>query len=137
MIKFADILTEILNTYEVEAIIKSNKEQNISDILDQIRALKKITTLKNVTPPNYPQKDNIEYTRINIKFLSKTGKPEKDLEEFKQQITKSGEGDELKIPGVIAATFDTLVTYPLPLTPLPERSESSKRSFLSKYWNQK
>jgi len=107
MIKFQDILTEILNAYEVEGIIKSNKEQNISDILDQIRALKKITTLKNVTPPNYPQKDNVEYTRINIKFLSKTGKPEEDLEEFKQQITQSGEGDELKIPGVIAATFDT------------------------------
>ena len=106
MIKFADILTEILNTYEVDAIIKSNKEQNISDILDQIRALKKITTLKNVTPPDYPQKENVEYTRINIKFLSKTGKPEKDLEEFKQQITKSGEGEELKIPGVIAAKFD-------------------------------
>jgi len=106
MIKFQDILTEILNTYEVDAIIKSNKEQNISDILDQIRALKKITTLKNVTPPDYPQKENVEYTRINIKFLSKTGKPEEDLEEFKQQITQSGEGDELKIPGVIAAKFD-------------------------------
>ncbi len=106
MIKFQDILTEILNTYEVDGIIKSNKEQNISDILDQIRALKKITTLKNVTPPNYPQKENVEYTRINIKFLSKTGKPEEDLEEFKQQITQSGEGDELKIPGVIAAKFD-------------------------------
>jgi len=106
MIKFQDILTEILNAYEVEGIIKSNKEQNISDILDQIRALKKITTLKNVTPPNYPQKDNVEYTRINIKFLSKTGKPEEDLEEFKQQITKSSDEDELKIPGVIAAKFD-------------------------------
>ena len=106
MIKFADILTEILNTYEVEGIIKSNKEQNISDILDQIRALKKITTLKNITPPNYPQKDNVEYTRINIKFLSKTGRPEEDLEEFKQQITKSSDEDTLKIPGVIAAKFD-------------------------------
>jgi hypothetical protein len=106
MIKFQDILTEILNAYEVEAIIKSNKEQNISDILDQIRALKKITTLKNVTPPNYPQKEDVEYTRINIKFLSKTGKPEEDLEEFKQQITKSSNEDELKIPGVIAAKFD-------------------------------
>jgi hypothetical protein len=106
MIKFQDILTEILNAYEVEAIIKSNKEQNISDILDQIRALKKITTLKNVTPPNYPQKEDVEYTRINIKFLSKTGKPEEDLEEFRQQITKSSDGDELKIPGVIAAKFD-------------------------------
>jgi len=110
MIKFTDILTEILNTYEVEGIIKSNTEQNISDILDQIRALKKITTVKNITPPDYPQKENVEYTKINIKFLSKTGKPEEDVEEFKQEILKSGEGGELKIPGVIAANFnlDTL-----------------------------
>jgi hypothetical protein len=107
MIKFADILTEILNAYEVEAIIKSNKEQNISTILDQIRALKKVTTLKNVTPPNYPQKDDIEYTRINIKFLSKTGKPQEDLEEFRQEILTSSGEDEIKIPGVIAVKFDT------------------------------
>ena len=107
MIQFQDILTELLNAYEVEAIIKSNKEQNISDILDQIRALRKITTLKNVTPPNYPQKDNVEYTRINIKFLSKTGKPEEDLEEFKKEVLNSGEGDQLKVPGVIAFKFDT------------------------------
>ena len=107
MIQLKDILTEILNSYEVEAIIKSNKEQNISDILDQIRALRKITTLKSVTPPNYPQKDDIEYTRINIKFLSKTGKPEEDLEEFKKEVLNSGEGDQLKVPGVIAFKFDT------------------------------
>jgi hypothetical protein len=106
MIKFTDILTEILNTYEIEGIIKSNTEQNISDILDQIRALKKITTVKNITPPNYPQKENIEYTKINIKFLSKTGNPEEDIEEFKQEILKSGKEDELKILGVIAANFD-------------------------------
>ena len=110
MIKFTDILTEILNTYEVEGIIKSNTEQNISDILDQIRALRKITTVKNITPPDYPQKENVEYTKINIKFLSKTGRPEEDIEEFKLEILKSGEGDELKIPGVISANFnlDTL-----------------------------
>lgn len=110
MIKFTDILTEILNTYEVEGIIKSNTEQNISDILDQIRALRKITTVKNITPPDYPQKENVEYTKINIKFLSKTGRPEEDIEEFKQEILKSGEGDKLKIPGVISANFnlDTL-----------------------------
>jgi len=107
MIQFQDILTEILNAYEVEAIIKSNKEQNISDILDQIRALRKITTLKNITPPNYPQKENIEYTRINIKFLSRTGKPEEDLKEFEREILNSGEGDKLKVPGVIAFKFDT------------------------------
>jgi hypothetical protein len=106
MIKFTDILTEILNTYEVEGIIKSTTEKNISDILDQIRALRKITTVKNITPPEYPQKQNIEYTKVNIKFLSRTGKPEEDLEEFRQEILKSGDGDELKIPGVITMDFD-------------------------------
>jgi hypothetical protein len=44
----------------VEGIIKSTTEKNISDILDQIRALRKITTVKNITPPDYPQKENIE-----------------------------------------------------------------------------
>ena len=110
MIKFADILTEILNTYEVDVIIKSNKNQNISDILDQIRALRKITTVRNTTPPDYPQKENIEYTRINVKFLSKTGKPEEDIKEFEQEILTSGQDDDLKILGVIGAKFnmDTL-----------------------------
>ena len=90
MIKFTDILTEILNTYEVDVIIKSNKNQNISDILDQIRALRKITTVRNITPPDYPQKENIEYTRVNIKFLSKTGKPEEDIKEFEQEKSQQG-----------------------------------------------
>ena len=107
MIKLTDILSEILNTYEIDMIIQSNTDENISDILDQIRALKKITTVKNITPPEYPQKQNIEYTKVNIKFLSRTGKPEEDLEEFRQEILKSGEDDQLRIPGVTSVKFDT------------------------------
>jgi uncharacterized pyridoxal phosphate-containing UPF0001 family protein len=107
MIKLTDILSEILNTYEVEGIIQSNKEENISDILDQIRALRKVTTIKNITPPNYPQKANTEYTKINIKFLSRTGNPQEDLEEFKQAILKSGDDDQLRVPGVVAFKFNT------------------------------
>ena len=60
MIKLKDILSEILNTYEIDLAIQSNVDENISDILDQIRALRKITTVKNITPPEYPQKQNIE-----------------------------------------------------------------------------
>jgi hypothetical protein len=101
-----DLILEILNLYQIEAIITSNKEDNISEILDQIRGLKKVTTLKNITPDNYPEKDTIEYTRVLIKFLSKTGKPENDIEEFKKQILTSSSKDELKIPGVIALKFD-------------------------------
>ena len=91
MIKLKDILSEILNTYEIDLAIQSNVDENISDILDQIRALRKITTVRNITPPEYPQKQNIEYTKVNIKFLSRTGKPEEDLEEFRQEILKSGD----------------------------------------------
>jgi len=105
MIKLKDILTEILNTYEVEALITSNTDQNISDILDQIRGLRKVTTVNNITPPEYPQKENIEYTLVNIKFLNKTGKPQDDLEEFKRKILKSSSEDELKIPGVIGLKY--------------------------------
>jgi hypothetical protein len=107
MIKLTDILSEILNTYEIDVIIQSNTDENISDILDQIRALRKITTVKNVTPPEYPQKQNVEYTKVNIKFLSRTGKPEEDLEEFKQEILKSGEDDQRRIPGVTSIKFNT------------------------------
>ena len=107
MIKLKDILSEILNTYEIDLAIQSNVNENISDILDQIRALRKITTVRNITPPEYPQKQNIEYTKVNIKFLSRTGKPEEDLEEFRQEILKSGENDQRRIPGIINIKFNT------------------------------
>ena len=107
MIKLTDILSEILNTYEIDVIIQSSTDENISDILDQIRALRKITTVKNITPPEYPQKQNVEFTKVNIKFLSRTGKPEEDLEEFRQEILKSGEDDQRRIPGVTSVKFDT------------------------------
>ena len=48
MIQLKDILNEILNTYQVEGTLISNKEENISDILNQIRGIRKITVLNNV-----------------------------------------------------------------------------------------
>ena len=100
-----DLLREIINLYQVEAIITSSTEENISEILDAIRGLKGVTTLKNITPPNFPTKEKIEYTKILIKFISKSGKPEQDVEEFKNRMLKSSK-TELKIPGIIAAKFD-------------------------------
>ena len=38
MIKLTNILTELLNTFEITAIIVSDKKEPITDILDQIRA---------------------------------------------------------------------------------------------------
>ena len=51
MIKLTNILTEMLNTFEVQAIILSDTKANISDILDSIRAVRSITTVRNITPP--------------------------------------------------------------------------------------
>ena len=49
MIKLTNILSEVLNTFQVEAILVSNKKTNISSILDQIRGLHKVTIVTNIT----------------------------------------------------------------------------------------
>ena len=43
MIKLKNILSDILNTYKIEANIITDSKFNISDILNQIRAIRKIT----------------------------------------------------------------------------------------------
>ena len=39
MIKLKNILTEVLNTFQVEADILSDRRESITSILDQIRGL--------------------------------------------------------------------------------------------------
>ena len=72
MIKLKNILSEVLNTFQVEADIISDKKIGITSILDQIRGLYKVTIVNNVTPEEYPQKEKIEYTRVKIKFVTRT-----------------------------------------------------------------
>jgi len=55
MIKLTNILSEILNTYQVEAYMLTNNSFNITDVLDQIRAIRKITIVRNITPEDYVQ----------------------------------------------------------------------------------
>ena len=71
MIKLTNILSEILNTYQVEAYMLTNNSFNITDVLDQIRAIRKITIVRNITPEDYIQKPNVEFTLISIKICSK------------------------------------------------------------------
>ena len=85
MIKLTNILTEVLNTFQVEADILSDRKTNISDILDQIRGLYKVTIVNNVTPEDYPQRENVEFTRIKMKFVTRTD-PKVDLTQFKQDM---------------------------------------------------
>ena len=105
MIKLKDILTEILNTYSVSAFIKSNRKFPITDILNQIRAVRKITTVRNITPEDYPQNPEIETTKVTIKFITR-GDANEDLEKIKQDIlTSDREENDLRVPGVKSFIF--------------------------------
>ena len=107
MIKLKDILTEILNTYSVSAFIKSNRKFPITDILNQIRAVRKITTVRNITPEDYPQNPEIETTKVTIKFITR-GDAKIDIQKFKEDIETSDMSvTDLRIPGVKVINFKT------------------------------
>ena len=105
MIKLTNILTEVLNTFQVEADILSDRKTNISDILDQIRGLYKVTIVNNVTPEDYPQRENVEFTRVKMKFVTRTD-PKIDLTQFKQDmLTSDRSKNDLRIPGAKSVKF--------------------------------
>ena len=108
MIKLTNILTELLNTFEITAIIVSDKKEPITDILDQIRALKKITTVRNMTPPEYMVQSSSEHTIVSIKFVTR-GDARKDLEQIKGDILVTSDSN-LRIPGMKSFQYkmDTL-----------------------------
>jgi hypothetical protein len=106
MIKLKDILLEILNTYSIEAHIFSDPKIPITDILNQIRAVRKITIVSNITPEEYPQKSNIEYTRVKMKFVTR-GDAKQDIEQFKNDILVSDlSKTDLRIPGIKSIKFN-------------------------------
>jgi hypothetical protein len=103
MIKLTNILSEILNTYQVEGIITNDSEYNISDILNQVRAVRKITIV-SIDPIDI-KKPGIEYHKIKIKFVTR-GEPKQDLEQFKKDILSSDlSKTDLRIPGVKSVKF--------------------------------
>ena len=100
MIKLKNILNEVLNTYIVQAYMLTSTDYNITDVLDQIRAVRKVTIIRNITPPEYAQRQNFEYTLVTIKFISR-GNPKQDLDQLKQDILTSDRSKtDLRVPGV-------------------------------------
>ena len=100
MIKLKNILKEVLNTYIVQAYMLTDTDYNITDVLDQIRAIRKITIVRNITPEDYVQRGNVEYTLVSIKFITR-GDANKDLEQIKQDIeTSDMSKTDLRVPGV-------------------------------------
>ena len=105
MIKLKNILNEVLNTFSVQAYMLTDTDFNITDILDQIRAIRKITIVRNITPPEYVQKKNFEYTLVTIKFVTR-GNPKQDMEKIKQDVLTSDRSKtDLRVPGVKSFKF--------------------------------
>ena len=103
MIKLKNILSEILNTFQIEATIITDSSFNISDILNQIRGLRKVTIV-SVEPVDI-KKPGIEYHKIKIKFVTRR-EPKQDLEQFKKDILTSDlSKTDLRIPGVKSIKF--------------------------------
>jgi hypothetical protein len=103
MIKLKDILSEVLNTFQIEAILVNDSKFSISDILNQIRGLRKITIV-NIEWKDI-EKPNLEYHKIKIKFVTRN-EPKKDLEQFKNDILSSDlSKTDLRIPGVKSIKF--------------------------------
>ena len=105
MIELKNILNEVLNTFVVECDILTDRQFNITDVLDEVRALRKVTIVNNITPEEYPQKDKVEFTRLKIKFVTRED-PKLDLAKFKEDmLTSDLSKTDLRIPGIKSVTF--------------------------------
>ena len=100
-----NILNEVLNTFIVECDVLTDRQFNITDVLDEVRALRKVTIVNNITPEEYPQKDKIEYTRLRIKFVTREN-PKQDIAKFREDmLTSDLSKTDLRIPGVKSVKF--------------------------------
>ena len=105
MIKLSNILTEVLNTFQVECDILTDRKFNITDVLNEVRALRKVTIVNNITPEKYPQKDKVEFTRLKIKFVTRED-PKTDLIQFREDmLTSDLSKTDLRIPGIKTVKF--------------------------------
>jgi len=105
MIKLKDILSEVMNTYQVQASLMSDRKVSITGILDQIRGLEKVTIVNNITPDEYIQKEKIEYTRVKIKFVTR-GNPKEDIIKMKKDmLTSDLSTSDMRINGLKNVKF--------------------------------
>ena len=111
-----DLIMEALPIHRVTAYLVTKREVNVTEIIDEIRATRKVTIVNNITPESYDEKnknrtDGKEEHFITIKFLPMES-PEKTLEFFKKTMLRSDEGDPgRKIDGLEFIKFlpDTLI----------------------------
>ena len=105
MIKLKDILSEVMNTYQVQASLMSDRKVAITNILDQIRGLEKVTIVNNITPEDVPQKEKVEYTTVKIKFVTRTDPKQDIINMKKDMLTSDLETSNMKVDGLKNVRF--------------------------------
>ena len=112
MIKLKDILNEALNIYSVSVSIISDKEANFTDILDGMRATRKVTIINSNTSDemeakNRSRNDGKETHTATMKFVAGNN-PKQDLEFLKTTMLSSDKGDPgMRIKGLRHIIFNT------------------------------
>ena len=105
MIKLKNIISELMNTYQIQASLMSDRKVGITNILDQIRGLEKVTIVNNITPEEYVQKEKVEYTRVKIKFVTR-GNPKEDIVKMqKDMLTSDLKTSDMRIDGLKNVKF--------------------------------
>ena len=105
MISLKKILYEILNNFSVEADIIIDPQYNTYDILNEIRALRRVTVVSIITPDDYQQKPGSEYIRIKMKFVTR-GEAKESLQGFlDDSLTNDGGETDLRIQGIKHMAF--------------------------------
>jgi len=111
MIKLKDILNEALNIYSVSVSIISDKEANFTDILDGMRATRKVTIINANTPEdieakNRQRNDGKQTNTATMKFVAGND-PKQDLQFLKTTMLSSDKGDPgMRIKGLRHIKFN-------------------------------
>lgn len=100
MIKLTKILSEVINTFSVEIDLFISPDAFISDILNEIRAVRGVTIVTSITPDDYSQQGDDEYVRIKMKFITR-GEAKEALQRFLDDALNKEKGeDKYRIQGI-------------------------------------
>ena len=105
MISLKNILYEVLNNFSVEADIFIDPQYNTYDILNELRALRRITIVTIITPEDYSQTSGDTYIRLRMKFVTR-GESKEALQGFLDSALSTDKGEtEYRIQGLKSMKF--------------------------------
>ena len=105
MIKLTKILSEVINTFSVEIDLFISPDAFISDILNEIRAVRGVTIVTSITPDDYVQTKGDQYVRLKMKFITRD-EAKDALQRFLNDVLATEEGeDEYRIQGIKSIKF--------------------------------